>query len=347
MHKRHLLVLLLAIGLALLAGCAPAASGGDETLEPTEAADTMESVDPTTAPTEAPAILPTGEVPPTEDALGAAGGAAGSSLALPDFAQSVRDAVTAKDVEFMSALMHDPHTIAFWRSEGMALPAAEAAADLANHRIANGNTVAFSEPPANLSELMDGMDPMQLFGPDVQVVELLYSTGWGVDGGDEALLYITMQADGSFIWYGTLIAHGGFAMTADTLNTLEEVQQAVQDALTARNPDLMAQSMTEPFLTAYWQSEGVMVTRFEAANTVLNFAPAGSTIELFQDVPPELESMLAGDMETLWGPEANPVDTMYSTGWGDGGNGEAILVFSRSPEGLYSWYGILLAAGGF
>jgi hypothetical protein len=56
----------------------------------------------------------------------------------------------------------------------------------------------------NLFPDLGGVDPAAVFGPNVQIVDLVYSQGWGTEGLDEAILAIAQNADGSQYWHGML-----------------------------------------------------------------------------------------------------------------------------------------------
>jgi hypothetical protein len=49
-----------------------------------------------------------------------------------------------------------------------------------------------------------------LWGPDVDVAGTVYVKGWGLEGEDEAILFIARQPDGRLYWHGVLVGPGGF-----------------------------------------------------------------------------------------------------------------------------------------
>jgi hypothetical protein len=49
-----------------------------------------------------------------------------------------------------------------------------------------------------------------MFGPDVNVAEIIYSEGWGEDGKGAALLYIARDEAGKFYWHGMVFSFGLF-----------------------------------------------------------------------------------------------------------------------------------------
>jgi len=54
------------------------------------------------------------------------------------------------------------------------------------------------------------MQPEQIFPPDANIVEVLYSEGWGPSGQGAAFLYFAEAANGKYYFYGMLIAMGHF-----------------------------------------------------------------------------------------------------------------------------------------
>jgi hypothetical protein len=124
------------------------------------------------------------------------------------FEAQLQQAVTARDFPQMQALMGDPFTIAGWRSEGANYPPAAAIEQLQLSYIGPATPLAFQPIPEAMGP---GVPEFQgMFGPDVNVAKMLYTTGWGLEGTDEALLYIARRPDGSLYWHGVLAALGGF-----------------------------------------------------------------------------------------------------------------------------------------
>jgi hypothetical protein len=77
-----------------------------------------------------------------------------------------------------------------------------------------------------------------MFGPDVNVAKMLYATGWGLQGTDEALLYIARRPDGSLYWHGVLAALGGFT---DAVAVTGAPPPAAGEALPSEVQFVMAQ----------------------------------------------------------------------------------------------------------
>ena len=77
----------------------------------------------------------------------------------------------------------------------------------------NPAAVSFVRDPAQIHDLVIALGPpdlYQAFGPDVNVVELIYSQGWGSDGQSDTMLMISEDANGQRYWRGMLIGPAGF-----------------------------------------------------------------------------------------------------------------------------------------
>ncbi len=331
---KRILLVLLALA-AMIAGC----GGGEQaTAEPTP--------QPTAQPTATAAPLPTSTPSAADEGI------------LDQFRQQVILAVTAKDSGTMASLMTDPHWIGRWRSEPSMMPPADAANELVANQMPPDSAPTFTAPPAPLPDMLEGMTPQNLVGPDVEVVDAVFSTGWGVDGSGEALLILTFDAEDGYRWYGTLIAQGGFLpdegsgvsgtpVGTEGESTLEGIQEVVRTAIASRDATLMANTMTDPFTIGFWQSEGISMPPFDAANELLLYYLAPGAAVQFPDLPADFTTRTGIDPETLFGPDANVAGVMYSTGWGMDSAGEALLIFTQTPDRVYAWSHILIAAQGF
>jgi len=130
----------------------------------------------------------------------------------PDaFSGQLRQSVESADFDAMRSLMDENlFVIAFWPGNSLPpLPADDAIGQLRNLHM-TGGPIRFPEPDAPLSELLGNQDPLHIFQSDVQVVDVLFSQGWGSEGLGEAMLFVAQRADGSFWWYSIIIAPTGF-----------------------------------------------------------------------------------------------------------------------------------------
>lgn len=141
---------------------------------------------------------------------GPAPSAAGPETAA--FSQQLRDAVAAADFSAMRELMDDNlFVIAFWPGNSLPpMPADDGLGQLRNLHM-TGGPIRFPDPDAPLSEMLGNQDPLRIFQSDVQVVDVLFSQGWGPEGQGEAMLFVARRADGSHWWYSIIIAPAGFS----------------------------------------------------------------------------------------------------------------------------------------
>ena len=46
------------------------------------------------------------------------------------------------------------------------------------------------------------MPPEGMFGPEVNIVQIIYSEGWDLDKQDGSLFFLTQDEQGSYSWHG-------------------------------------------------------------------------------------------------------------------------------------------------
>jgi uncharacterized protein YgiM (DUF1202 family) len=128
------------------------------------------------------------------------------------FKQQLVEALNSHNYELLRLMMDKSLMIAFWRSEGTAYEVEPAIEQLRVNYLSNTAAIT-ADPAKNLIELLGGTDPISILGPDGQQIQAsaLYVSGWGLDGKDEAILFVATQPDGSLYWHGVLVAKGGFA----------------------------------------------------------------------------------------------------------------------------------------
>lgn len=49
---------------------------------------------------------------------------------------------------------------------------------------------------------LEGVVLENMFGPEANIVLVVYSEGWGADGQSSSLLFFTQNEDGSHSWHG-------------------------------------------------------------------------------------------------------------------------------------------------
>jgi hypothetical protein len=184
---------------------------------------------------------------------------------------------------------------------------------------------------------LGAVDPATAFGPDVQIVDLVYSQGWGNDGSDEAILTIAEGADGSQYWQGIIYASAGFTAPPGPPDTATLLSDAFAGADYEALQGLMGESLT----IGYWLSEGQTLTPAQAVEQLrLNLLPAPAAVSFIRDrnLFPDLGNI---DPATAFGPDVQIVDLVYSQGWGTDGLQEAILTIAQNPDGSQYWHGML------
>lgn len=124
------------------------------------------------------------------------------------FQQALVDALNARNYDLLKLLMDQSLMIGYWLSEGTS-NSPEAAVEQLRLNLLNSASPIVADPRKNLIELL-GTDPVTIVGPEVVAVSPLYTSGWGPEGKDEAILFIAKLPDGSLYWYGMLFAKDGF-----------------------------------------------------------------------------------------------------------------------------------------
>ncbi|RIK43565.1 MAG: hypothetical protein DCC55_05295 [Chloroflexi bacterium] len=144
-------------------------------------------------------VGPTNTPPPT----------AGSA---DSFAGQLMLALVERDYTSLQQMMGDPFAIGYWQSEGVSYPPGIAIADLRSNYLPPGAAPTF-DMTTNLTVLLDGSDPLSLWGPEVNAVRAIYVTGLGPERSDEAILIIALDQNDQPYWHSMLVAAGGFVRT--------------------------------------------------------------------------------------------------------------------------------------
>lgn len=127
------------------------------------------------------------------------------------FTRQLASALATKKYDVLRGMMADPFTIGYWRSEGTQPTRDEALVLVKNWVGPSTDLVVDLAGKTDQIKLLDGTNPLSMWGPNVQVVKSLYVKGLGTSHKDEALLIIAKRGDGSLYWYGMLFAgNGGF-----------------------------------------------------------------------------------------------------------------------------------------
>jgi hypothetical protein len=138
--------------------------------------------------------------------------------------------------------------------------------------------------------------------------------------------------------------------TCDTAleGTLEAVTCNFQSALLYKDLEALEKLMSDPFVIGYWQSEGRIGSPAEIIPELANYLEAVDTSELSftsdRSHFPDLDGIA---VDSLFGPQSNPAAVIYSQGWGQDGQGAALLYINQNALGEYHWYGMVYALQGF
>ena len=126
--------------------------------------------------------------------------------------QGLVEALNTRDYNALKALMGESFLIGYWQSEGTS-NTPDQAIELFQRSLLNSTSPITADYTKNLIELL-GTDPVTILGPDVLEASPLFTSGWGAEGRDEAILLVGKQPDGDVYWHGLLFAREGFEVPA-------------------------------------------------------------------------------------------------------------------------------------
>jgi hypothetical protein len=199
-YSRSFALVLLLVGLllasTLIAGCSP-----------TPAANQPTQTQPAPQPTSLPAILtatPLPTQPPVESNQPA-------NLASPEeFKAALLQALMDQDTQTLVSWMTSPFLTGGWRADASDTAPEDALQDLYTYYLGADNRLEWVED-ADLTALMGGRDPLFMPRTEAGVFEAALVSGWGLDGRDEAILFLARLPDGSLKWHGWIVVKGGFS----------------------------------------------------------------------------------------------------------------------------------------
>ena len=133
------------------------------------------------------------------------------------FQDQISTALAASDVDALTSLMSRDFGMGAWRSEWQLTTPQDAADQIFANHLAENRSLAFQQRTADeITALLGGQPAADMLGPDVNIVSFLHSSGWGLAGADEALLFI-VEEDGRFAWKAVLYTNGTFTQAAADL----------------------------------------------------------------------------------------------------------------------------------
>jgi len=131
-------------------------------------------------------------------------------------------------------------------------------------------------------------------------------------------------------------------------NSAAAVACDIQNALLTRNMAALETLMTNPFTIGYWQSEGRIGSPAESTKELDQYRLPADTSGLTFTVDREQFPYMYGiPPENMFGPDLNVDLVVYSQGWGQDGQDEAMLLIAENANGEYYWHGMIYAGQGF
>lgn len=121
------------------------------------------------------------------------------------------------------------------------------------------------------------------------------------------------------------------------------------DGIRSRNLSALHGYMADPFVLGYWASEFRSVSPQEATSELAEYRlPADPASPMtFTTDRSKFPSLAGVQLETLFGPDVKIARVVYSEGWGQDGNGAALLFIAQIDSGEFYWQGLVYSDGHF
>jgi hypothetical protein len=116
---------------------------------------------------------------------------------LDQVVEQVKDALEVKDYDALATSMADPWQLAFFRSESLSLSRDQTLEQLETSYLGPGQVVV--DLSVDARELLDEQASLP-----AGVTHMVFSTGWGVDRSDDALLLFSTDDAGQARWSGMI-----------------------------------------------------------------------------------------------------------------------------------------------
>ncbi|HSN78385.1 MAG TPA: LysM peptidoglycan-binding domain-containing protein [Anaerolineae bacterium] len=120
---------------------------------------------------------------------------------LDEAVEQVKTALESQDYDTLARLMTDPWNLAFFRSESLTLSRDQALEQLRTNYLGPGQV--FVDLSVDARQLLAGQISL---APDV--THVVFSSGWGADQSDDALLLFGTDASGQTRWGGMIYVFG-------------------------------------------------------------------------------------------------------------------------------------------
>lgn len=130
-------------------------------------------------------------------------------------------------------------------------------------------------------------------------------------------------------------------------NSLEGFRQALLDNINSRNYQFLMLTMNDPFTIGAWRAGAGSLSPNEAVEKLrTDLLPPENIVSY--DLDKDVTALLDGTPpEQEFGPDVKIVDAVFMDGWGADGKAEVIVFISQTPEGYFTWYGLIYAGQGF
>lgn len=195
---KYLALLAVALATLLLAVACGSAQTTDEALEATVPSLSSKPTEPIIIPTEAPIAT---DVSMIDDP---------QTNGLVAYIEQLEAAVSNQDYATMQTFMSNPLGVGAWRSEWRMVDPAQAIGQFQNGSLPAPLAVQFTGLTDEEVGGLIGQLPASMFGPGINVVAALHSTGWGQSTADEVILFV-IEEDGLYQWSAFLYTSGSFA----------------------------------------------------------------------------------------------------------------------------------------
>ena len=157
------------------------------------------------------------------------------AASLEQFRQVLANALNARDYTKLKTLMEPSFTIAYWGSEG-STGSQDQAIEQLQRSLLNASSPIVADPNKDFVALLRS-DPITagaveasfdcantgeefcvtIAGPNSVKASPLFTSGWGAQGKDEAILFLARRANGELYWHGIFYAKDGFLKAEPTV----------------------------------------------------------------------------------------------------------------------------------
>jgi len=134
---------------------------------------------------------------------------------LDTFAQQLQQSLVAEDYATLERLMGEAFSMGYLDGASGLITVTDAVTLLRDELLSGTDPIAF-DPSIDVATI--GLSELEPAG--IAVARALFSTGWGAENVDQALIFISTADDGRFYFSGMLYARGGFP-AAPIPNTAE------------------------------------------------------------------------------------------------------------------------------